>query len=166
MAKKTAFYGLLVALAFIFGYIEFLLPMPFGVPGMKLGLANLILLLTLYIVGPRAAITVSVIRILLNGFTFGSVYGMLYSFAGALLSFIGMTLTYKRPSFSPIGVSVLGGILHNIGQLLVAFLFLSVGGLLYYIPVLLLSGGVTGMLIGFATAALKPKLETVWRRRI
>ncbi len=166
MAKKTAFYGLLVALAFVFGYIEFLLPMPFGVPGMKLGLANLILLLTLYIAGPRAAITVSIIRIVLNGFTFGSVYGMLYSFAGAVLSFIGMALTYKRPAFSPVGVSVLGGILHNIGQLLVAFLFLSVGGLLYYIPILLLSGGVTGMLIGFATVALKPKLETVWRRRL
>lgn len=164
MAKKTAFYGLLVALAFVFGYVEFLLPMPFGVPGMKLGLANLILLLTLYIAGPRAAITVSVIRILLNGFTFGSVYGMLYSFAGALFSFIGMVLTYKRPVFSPVGVSTLGGILHNVGQLLVAFLFLSVGGLLYYIPVLLLSGGVTGMLIGIAAMALKPKLETVWRR--
>lgn len=164
MAKKTAFYGLLVALAFVFGYIEFLLPMPFGVPGMKLGLANLVLLLTLYTAGPRAAATVSVIRILLNGFTFGSVYGMLYSFAGALLSFIGMSLTYRKSNVSPVGVSVLGGILHNVGQLLVAFLFMGIGGLLYYIPILLVSGGVTGLLIGFATTVLKPTVEKVWRK--
>ena len=131
MVKRLARFGLLVALCFVFSYLEFLLPLPFGVPGMKLGLSNLVVLVALYSGGPLTAGAVSLVRILLNGFTFGTPLGMLYSIAGGVLSFLGMWLLYKIRQFSPVGVSILGGILHNIGQLSMAFALL--GGISGYV---------------------------------
>ena len=109
------------------------------------------------------AAVVSLVRILLAGFTFGSPYGMLYSLAGGLLSFLIMWLLYKNEKFGPVGVSVLGGILHNVGQLLVAFAFLGVSGVLYYAFPLLIAGAVTGGIIGVVTKLLLPKLEKIVR---
>ncbi len=163
MAKRLATAGLLVALCFVFSYIEFLLPLPFGVPGMKLGLSNLVVLLALYLWGPGPAACISLVRILLNGFTFGTPLGMLYSVAGGTLSFLMMWLVYKNRHFGPVGVSILGGILHNVGQLLVAFALLGVAGLLYYAPILLLSGAAAGFLVGILSAAALPKLQK-WGR--
>ena len=164
MVKRLARFGLLVALCFVFSYLEFLLPLPFGVPGMKLGLSNLVVLIALYSGGPLTAGAVSLVRILLNGFTFGTPLGMLYSIAGGVLSFLGMWLLYKIRHFSPVGVSILGGILHNIGQLSVAFVLLGVAGLIYYAPILLISGAVAGFLVGLVASAVLPRLKGVWGR--
>lgn len=164
MAKRLAAFGLLVALAFVFSYIEFLLPLPFGVPGMKLGLCNLVVVTAMYTMGPGAAAAISLVRILLNGFTFGTPFGMLYSLAGGILSWLIMLLCYRNRHFSTVGVSMLGGILHNIGQLLVAFALLGVAGLLYYAPILLLSGAAAGFLVGMIAAAALPRLKKVWGR--
>ena len=166
MAKRIAAFGLLVALACICGYIEFLLPLPFGVPGMKLGLANIVVVTALYTFGPTAAVCISLVRIFLNAFLFGSVTGMLYSLAGAVLSFVMMWLFYRNRHFSTVGVSMLGGIFHNIGQLLVAFAFFGVAGILYYAPLLLISGAVTGFLIGTLCRLLLPRLRKMWRMSV
>ncbi len=159
VAKTVAVFGVFAALCFVCGYIEFLLPLPFLVPGMKLGLANLVVLSALYTLGPRTAAGVSLVRIVLSALTFGSLYGMLYSLAGAVLSFLVMLCLYRLPCFGTVGVSVAGGICHNIGQLLVAFAFLGVGGVLTYAPVLLLSGAVTGFLIGIAVQPVLPRIQ-------
>ncbi len=159
VAKTVAVFGVFTALCFVCGYIEFLLPLPFLVPGMKLGLANLVVLSALYTLGARTAAGVSLVRIVLSALTFGSLYGMLYSLAGAVLSFLVMLCLYRLPCFGTVGVSVAGGICHNIGQLLVAFAFLGVGGVLTYAPVLLLSGAVTGFLIGIAVQPVLPRIK-------
>lgn len=159
MSKRVALGGVMVALAFVFGYIEFLLPLPIGIPGMKLGLANLVVLLCLYVLGVPLASVISLIRVLLAAFTFGSISGMLYSLAGATLSFLVMWPCSRSRHFSPIGVSMLGGIMHNIGQLVVAFLMLGVSGVLYYLVPLLLAGAVTGFVIGTVTQLLIPRME-------
>lgn len=164
IAEKTAVFGLFVALCFACGYIEVLLPFRFPVPGMKLGLANLAVLCALYTLGARTAAGISLLRVVLSAFTFGSLYGMLYSLAGALCSLAVMALLHRFPCFGTVGVSVAGGICHNIGQLLVAFAFLGVAGVLYYAPILLIAGAATGFLIGAAAQPLLPRLRRLLSR--
>ena len=120
MAKKTALLGMLVALAFVLSYIETLIPVNLGIPGAKLGLANLVVMVALYTLGTKEAFALSMVRILLTGLTFSSMAAMLYSFAGGLLSFAVMYLAKRSKLFSAAGVSVLGGISHNAGQIFVA----------------------------------------------
>lgn len=140
--------GMLLAFALILGYVETLIPFPFGVPGMKLGLANLAVLLTLYLSGGRAAFLIDLLRIVLSGFLFGSMYSLLYSLAGGILSFAAMLLMKKAKGFGISGVSMAGGVFHNIGQLAVAAFVVETKGIFYYLPLLLVSGIVTGLLIG------------------
>ena len=147
-SRKIAYAGLLVALSFVCSYIETLLPIPIGIPGAKLGLANLVILTCLYIMGEKPALLLSFVRILLVGFTFGNLASMLYSVAGAILSYVVMVLAKKGKKLSITGVSVLGGIFHNLGQILVAIFVLETGSLMYYFPVLVLSGIVAGTVIG------------------
>lgn len=149
--KKTALLGLFLAFALILGYIEALLPFSFGIPGIKLGLANLSVLLVLYKMGWQEAFLIDVLRILLNGFLFGNLYTILYSMAGGLLSFFVMALCKKTDHFGITGVSMAGGIFHNIGQLFVAAVVVETISIFYYIPPLLLAGVLTGFLIGFLT---------------
>lgn len=122
MKKKTAYLGVFLAFALILSYIESLIPFYFGIPGMKLGLANLIVVVMLYLSGTKEAFVISVLRILLSGFLFGNMFGILYSLAGGLLSFIVMWLVKKTGQFHLVTVSVCGGISHNVGQLFVAAL--------------------------------------------
>lgn len=154
MAKKTAYLGMLNALAFVFSYIEFLLPMNLGVPGVKLGLANLVIIVTLYTINARWAFTLSLVRILLTGLTFGNPASMIYSLSGGMLSLVIMIFAKKYKIFSVTGVSILGGVFHNIGQILVAVLVVETTGLLYYLPVLILSGTLAGVLIGVLASIL------------
>lgn len=158
MTKKTATYGLLIALAFIFSYIEFLIPINLGVPGVKLGLANLVVIITLYVSGIPAAFAISIIRIVLNAFTFGNVAAMIYSLAGGILSLLIMILARKTKKFSTLGVSVLGGVFHNVGQIIVAIIVLETGRLIYYLPVLIVSGLVAGIVIGIISAEIIKRL--------
>ena len=148
MAKKTALLGMLVALAFVLSYIETLIPVNLGIPGAKLGLANLVVMVALYTLGTKEAFGLSMVRILLTGLTFSSMAAMLYSFAGGLLSFAVMALMKKTKKLSVTGVSVLGGIAHNAGQIFVAMWILDTATLIYYIPVLAITGVASGTVIG------------------
>lgn len=154
MTKRIAYLGVFTALAFVFSYIEFLLPLNFGVPGIKLGLANLVVIVALYMINVRAACLLSFVRILLTGLTFGNLASMIYSLAGGMLSLVIMILAKRVNVFSVTGVSVLGGVSHNVGQIIIAILVVETKSLLYYLPVLIISGTVTGALIGILASIL------------
>lgn len=157
--KKTAYLGLFSALAIIFGYVETLIPLFAGIPGIKLGLANLSVLFLLERFSCKEAALVSLVRILVIGFLFGNMFSILYSLAGAALSLASMTLLKKHTDFSLLGISVAGGVSHNIGQLIVAILIVENLSMLYYAPVLLISGVVTGLLIGWLTAEVIRRIK-------
>ena len=145
---KTAFLGVMTALALIFSYVESLVPIPIPVPGIKLGLANLMVVVLLFTVGTKEAFWMNLARILLSGFLFGNFSSILYSITGALVSFGVMLLLKRTGRFSIIGVSIAGGTAHNIGQILVAAAVLENLDLLFYAPILMITGEVTGFLIG------------------
>lgn len=156
--KKIAYMGLFAAVAIIFGYVETLIPFFAGIPGIKLGLANLSVLFILETYGWKEAAAVSLVRILAVGFLFGNMFSILYSLAGAALSLTVMTLLKKSSGFSILGISVAGGVSHNIGQLVIAMLIVENTSLLYYAPALLISGVVTGILIGILTREVKKRI--------
>lgn len=147
-AELAALYGMLIALAFIFSYVEAMIPVPVPVPGVKLGLANLVNVVGLYTVGIGGTAAVSLVRILLVGFTFSNTFSMLYSLAGGVVSLAVMIPAKKSGFFGKTGVSILGGISHNIGQLSVAAFVTRTAGVFSYMPVLLAAGVVTGAVIG------------------
>lgn len=159
MKRRTALYGLLVALAFVFSYLESLIPVPLPVPGIKLGLANLVVVAALYLLRPGEALAIGCLRILLVGLTFGSPATMLYSLSGGLLSFGMMVLCRRSGRFSVAGVSMAGGVSHNIGQLAAAAALTATPQLVWYLPVLLFSGLATGLLIGLAARLVLPPLR-------
>ncbi|MCD8019149.1 MAG: Gx transporter family protein [Clostridiales bacterium] len=165
-AKKVAFYGMFLALALVAGYVERLIPINLGIPGVKLGLANIVTMVLLYTVGFRAAAGITAARILLSGMLFGSGFAMVYSAAGALLSMIVMVLLKQTKRFSSVGVSVAGGVFHNIGQILVAMLVLETKALAYYLPVLIISGLAAGVVIGILSGLLTRRLEPVIRQSL
>ncbi len=148
MSRKVAFYGIFAALAILMGYVEAMVQMPIPVPGIKLGLANVIVVIAMYFMGNKAAIGINVIRVLISALLFNGFSGFLYSLSGAAASFIVMVLAKKIKSSGIIGVSVLGGVTHNIAQIGVAAAVLNTPGLMYYVPVLLVAGVVTGVIIG------------------
>lgn len=156
--KRITYLGLLLAVALIIGYIEFLLPPVSGVPGVKLGLSNIITLITLKLFGKKEAGIVLVLRILLSGLLFGNLFAVLFSLSGGLLAFFAMLLADSAGRFSLVGISALGGVTHNIGQLLAAMLTLKLSGLIYYAPVLLVSGLICGLLTGFLAGLVLKRL--------
>ncbi len=158
-AKKVATYGLLVALAFILSYIESLFPLSLAIPGIKLGLANLVVIIALYSMGAKEAFSLSILRILLVGFTFGNLSMMLYSLAGGMLSWLLMTIFRKSKLFSMTGVSIIGGIAHNIGQIGVAILVVETFDIAYYLPFLMIAGVVTGAVIGILGAMINKRIK-------
>lgn len=147
-SRLVALYGMMTALAFLLSYVETLVPINLGVPGVKLGLANLVTIVSLYLLGARAAGTIALVRVILTGFTFGNLSMMMYSLAGAALSLLVMTVSRKKDLFGTVGVSVAGGVGHNAGQLLVAAVVVENSSLLYYLPVLLAAGTAAGAVIG------------------
>ena len=152
-ASKVAQYGLLIALALVLSYAESLLP-ALGVPGVKLGLPNLVIVFALYRLGVWDAWCLSIVRVLLASALFGSGVSLAYSVAGAVLSLTVMSLLKKTDKFSPVGVSVAGGVAHNAGQILVAMALLETARLAWYLPVLWISGTVAGVLIGIVSGEL------------
>lgn len=156
--------GVFLALALILSYVESLIPFYFGIPGVKLGLANLIVVIMLYAVGAKEAFAVSMLRILLSGFLFGNLFSILYSFAGGMLSFLVMWLVKRTGKFHVMSVSICGGITHNIGQILVASVIVETYSIFYYIPVLLIAGLITGMLIGVIAGEVSDRLRADWFR--
>ncbi len=163
--KRLALCGMLVALAMIFSYVESLIPINFGVPGIKLGLANLVVLAGLYRMKPGEVFMISVTRIVLTGFLFGSGMSIIYSLAGGILSFLVMYLLIRVGGFSNIGVSIAGGVSHNVGQILIAIFIVKTPELVYYLPVLMIAGLITGALMGILTNRLleiTKKQGTAW----
>lgn len=148
---KIAMMGMFVTLALIASYVESLVPFYFGAPGIKLGLANLITVVVLYRSNWKNAATISVLRIVLSGFLFGNMFSIVYSFSGAAVSLFFMYVLKKIKGFSILGVSIAGGVFHNLGQLLAAVYFMENGHIMYYFPVLMIAGTVTGLLIGIGS---------------
>lgn len=150
MRNKVAYLGVFLALALICSYVESLIPFYFGIPGVKLGLTNIVVVLMLYCVGTKEAFAISVMRIVLAGFLFGNMFSIFYSLAGGLLSFLIMYLLKRTGKFGVLPISVSGGMFHNVGQLIVAAFVVENYNIFYYMPVLLVAGLVTGLLIGVA----------------
>ena len=148
MKKKTAYLGVMLALALICSYVEVLIPVPIGIPGIKLGLANIVIVFALYSLGIKEALVLSVMRVTISGFMFGNVIAIAYSLAGGLLSLLIMFLLKKTDKLSCISVSIAGGIFHNIGQMIIATILVDNYYVLYYVPVLMIAGFITGACIG------------------
>ena len=157
--RKIARMGLLTALALILSYVESLIPAFVAVPGVKMGLANIVVVFALYTLGPGEAAIVSIIRVLLSSLLFGSILSLSYSAAGAVISLLSMIILMKTKIFGVTSVSVIGGVFHNLGQILVACLVLETDVLLYYLPVLILSGTITGAVIGIASSIVIKRLQ-------
>ena len=161
MKSKVAYFGVFTTLALIFSYVETLIPIQFGIPGVKLGLANLIIVIALYRMKLSEAYLLSIVRVLLAGFIFGNYFSIIYSLAGGLLSLTVMALLRKKGGFSVIGVSIAGGVFHNIGQLIIASVIVETFSVMYYVPVLLIAGLVTGLLIGIASDGMLKRLANL-----
>ena len=161
MKSRVADFGVFTALALIFSYVETLIPINFGIPGVKLGLANLIIVVALYRLPLQEVYLLSIVRILLSGFIFGNYFSILYSLAGGLLSLSVMALLKRRNSFSVMGISVAGGVFHNVGQMTVAMLVVETFSVAYYFPVLMIAGLVTGLLIGILSNEMLKRLKNI-----
>lgn len=146
--KRLALSAMFAALALIFSYIEAILPFTMGVPGIKLGIANLVIIIALYRMDVKYAFSINVVRILVAGLLFNGMFGALYSLSGAMLSLLVMYLLKKTKLFSMIGVSMAGGVAHNLGQLIIAAFIIQNVKMLYYFPILMISGIISGILIG------------------
>ena len=156
ITKRLATCSALTALALIFSYVEVLIPFSFGIPGIKLGLANIVVLISIYTLGAKYGLFINIARIALSALLFGNAFSVLYAISGGLISLAVMLIAKKTDLFSVIGVSMAGGVFHNLGQLLVAALVMQTGKIMLYFPVLLISGMITGILNGFiATLALR-----------
>lgn len=160
--KKTAFLGLCIACAMILSYVEAILPpIATAVPGIKIGLANIVIVFLLFRFSVKEAATVSFIRIVLSSLLFGNFAMMLYSFGGALLSLAVMFILKKLDFFSTVGVSIAGAVCHNLGQIIVAALVLKTIEIGYYMIVLTFTGSVAGVVIGLLAAAVAKSLQKV-----
>ena len=156
--KTVALTGLLIALALILSYLESLVPLSFAIPGIKLGLPNLVIVFALYRLKPPVAAAISLLRVALVALLFGSALSLAYSAAGAVRSLAVMLLLRRTGRFGCAGVSVTGAVAHNLGQILTAALLLETPSLAWYFPALCLSGTVAGVVIGLLAALLVKRI--------
>lgn len=147
LAKRAAYLAALTALAVLIGYVESLIPLNFGIPGVKIGLCNIVILIVLVLFSGKEALLVSAARILVIGFLFGNLFSIVYSLAGAVLSILVMSFLLRTGRFGYLGISAAGGCMHNIGQLLVAKAVMPGLPLLWYTPVLMFAGMATGAVV-------------------
>ena len=155
--KQMASFALLVAVSVVLSFVETLVPSP--APGIKLGLANIGVMFALLAMGPIEAVALSLLRVFLVSLTFGNAFSLLYSLSGAVLSLAGMLLLRKAGKFSPVGISVAGGVLHNVGQIAAAVVIAETPGLVFYLPLLLVSGVAAGVVVGAAAAVLAKRVK-------
>ncbi len=153
-ARRAALLGMLCALALVAGYLEVLVPLPVGISGVKLGLGNAVVLTALIKLGPRPAFALMLAKVLCSALLFGNPQTLAFSLAGGIVSWAVMAAAHKSGLFSIVATSVLGGIAHNAGQLLMVALLLSPQVALVNAPVLVLAGAAAGALIGVAVRAL------------
>lgn len=154
MKKKIPLWGLFISLGLILSYIESLVPFFLGIPGMKLGLCNALVVFLMYVDTPRNAFLINFLRILLAGFMFGNPFSIAYSLAGAALSFAVMLLLLYSNLFKVTTISIMGGMAHNIGQIILAAVIMNNEYLVWYLPQLIVCGAVTGLLIGIISQEL------------
>lgn len=159
MTRRIARYALLTALAMVLSWLEAMVPTSAAVPGMKLGLTNLVVIFALYRMGLRDAAAISLVRVALVSMTFGSAYSFAYSLAGAALSLAVMAVLQRTGRFSILGVSVAGGVCHNLAQILVAMAVLGSGHIVWYLPALLVSGVLAGAAVGAAGGILTERIN-------
>ena len=157
--KKIAIYGVLAALAMILSYVEMQLPAFVAIPGVKLGITNIVVLVALYKMGDKSAFFINAVRIISVSLLFGTAMSFAFSFVGGMLSTIVMVLLKKTNKFSPVGVSVAGGITHNIGQILSAMILLNTRAIIWYLPVLWISGIISGLVIGLVGALVEKRVR-------
>ena len=157
--SRVAFLGLFTAFAMILSFVESQIPTFVAIPGIKLGLPNIAIIIILYRFGWKEASIISLLRVILTSLLFGTVLSMLYSIAGAVLSLVAMILLKKV--LSTVTISVIGGVCHNIGQILVAILVTETQQLLYYLPVLINSGVIAGIVVGIIAALSVKKIEKI-----
>lgn len=151
--------ALTVSVAMILSYIESLVPPLMAVPGVKIGLANIATVFALYTLGPIAAAIVSILRVLLSALLFGNAVALIYSLSGAALSLIFMIIIRRVGIFSAVGVGVVGGVMHNAGQIIAAALILGTAAIASYLPVLVISGTLAGIIVGGAAGLLAARLK-------
>lgn len=157
--KRLALMAMAVALAMILSYVESQIPPLMAIPGIKMGLPNILVVFVLYKLGWKDAIVISLVRVFLVSVLFGSSLSLAYSAAGAVISFLGMLLMKKSNLFSTVAVSVVGGVLHNAAQIGVACLVMETNLIAYYLPFLVLSGTAAGILIGLASALMVNRVK-------
>lgn len=162
--ERIAQCGLLTAMMLVLGFIESLLPVAAGVPGIKLGLSNGVLLFALYMMDAHTAFVLMVVKVLLSGLLFGGVSAMMYAMAGGICSMLGMILL-KKLGFHLIVVSMLGAVLHNLGQVLLAMVILETDQLVYYMAILLFVGLACGAVTGVAAKATIGHLKKINRKK-
>lgn len=156
--KRLALSAILAAMAMILSYIEALIQLPVPVPGIKLGLANLIVIIAIYKLGFKYAFIINCVRIITSGLLFTGLFGVIYSMAGGILSILVMYLLYKCKIFGMVGISMAGGVAHNFGQLVTACIIMSNMRLMSYFAILLFSGMISGILIGIVAYLVSGKL--------
>lgn len=159
--KKIALCGVLTALAMIFSYIESVIPIPIPVHGIKLGVANIAVITILYVLGVKEAIVINLLRIALTALLFGNVNSFLFSISGAVLSLTIMIIMKRLDFFSCIGVSVCGGVMHNVGQIIAAVFIMGSEAIVLYLPVLIVSGVFTGVVIGVVSGIVAKHVKKV-----
>ena len=162
-SQRVSFIGMMLAVAFVLSYIESLIPFSTGIPGVKAGLSNIPIMITLYTIGPLFAAILAVSKVILVSVTFGSMSSFLYSLIGAILSIIVMIAAKRLDFFTVRGVSILGGIMHNVGQIIVAVLIVENAKLLYYLPVLIISGVAAGLGIGLIADLINRRIGALYR---
>lgn len=159
MNKRLARLSMLLAIAIIMGYLEALIPISPGLPGMKIGLANYIIVLTLYLFSGLDAVIINILRIFVVGFLFSNLSMIVYSFAGALGSLTAMILLKKSGWFSKYGVSAIGGMMHNLGQFAVASFIMGFHAVLWYLPILMIAGLIAGLVIAFLVSITEKRIR-------
>ena len=157
--KKIAVLALAIALAMILSFVESQIPAFVAIPGVKIGLANIAVVFVLYKLGWKEAVLISLVRVVMVSMLFGTLVSLFYSVAGAVLSLTGMVLLKKTVLFSTVAVSVTGGVLHNVGQILMACLLLETNVIVYYLPFLILSGVIAGVVIGVVSAIMVNRVQ-------
>lgn len=157
--RRTAESGVFLAAAMVLSYLETFIPAPFGIPGIKPGLANSVVLILLMRRGVADAATVSLLRVFLSALLFGNAFSLAYSLAGAVLSLAVMALLLKLDVFNTVGVSISGAVSHNAGQIAVAVIVLASKGILYYLPVLVISGILAGILVGILVSIVYKRIR-------
>ena len=159
MQRKITLLGLTLAGAMLLSYVESLIPPLSTVPGIKIGLANIAVIFALCRIGMREAYFVSLIRVLLSSLLFGNAVSVIYGLCGAVLSLISMTILKKINIFSVLGISIVGAVMHNVGQILAAIIILGSNVIVLYLPILILSGTITGAIIGVLSAVTIKRIK-------